>query len=502
MIQVLINGTDRTDQLVKDSLDVQQILGAQRDTARFSYKKYGSKVYTPAILDTVVVNNGATKIFGGRIVRISESFLNAADGLVYSMDCVDYSFDLDSLLVSQSYSSMTVNAIIADILTNYGTGFTGTNVDCAITIGKVVFNQVPISQCLKRLADMVKFDWYVDPDKDIHFFSKYTNTAPFNLTDTSGNYIINSLERKIDGSQIANQIKVRGGEYEASTYQDIITVNGNTQATFKLPYKFSNLTVQLDTGGGYVSKTVGIDFVDDFTTKDVLYNYNDQTIKFASALADGNKIKFAGNPKVRVLAIASDGTSIVTYGLKEKIIQDDTIEELTTARKRAIAELSAYKDQQNEGRFDTYTSGLRAGMVINLNSSRRTANVDFIIRSVRFKPFKPDTYAYSVELVTTKKYDLTELLQSLLQPANLQSGDSETVETIKTDLATITVVETITAVSTSPYSDLITITVNENIQRDPLGAGVEPTWVLGDYFPSSITDTKRMGLLDRSLKVY
>ena len=498
MIQVLINGSDKTDQLVTDSLSVEQILGAQRDTAKFSYKKYGSKSYVPAVLDTVVVYDGSTKIFGGRVVRISEKFLNGADGLVYALECVDYSVDLDSLLVSQSYSSMTVNAIIADILTNFATGFTGTNVDCAITIGKVVFNQVPITQCLKRLADMVKFDWYVDPDKDVHFFSKYINTAPFNLTDTSGNYIINSLERKIDGTQIANQVKVRGGEYEAATFTSAITIKGTSTLTVTLPYRFSNLTV---TKNG-VSKTIGVDFITDPTTVDLLYNYNDATLKFPAALADGDVIAFTGNPKVRVLAIASDATSIATYGVKEKLIEDSSIEDLATARKRAIGELAAYKDQQNEARFETYTSGLRAGMVINLTSSRRSANVDFIIRGVKFKPLKPDTYVYSVELVTTKKYDLTELLQSILQPEDLQIGDAETTETIKTDIATITITESITATIGSSITDNVTMTITENIQKDPLGAGVEPTWVLADYFPSSISDTKREGKLDRSLKVY
>jgi hypothetical protein len=369
MIQILINGSDKTNLLVKDSLEVQQILGAQRDTAKFSYRKYGSKSYTPAVLDTVLIYDGSTKIFGGRVLRISEKFLNNAEGLIYNLECADYSFDLDSLLVSQSYSSMTVNAIISDILTNYASGFTSTNVNCSVSIDKVVFNQVPVSQCIKRLADIVKYDWYVDADKDIHFFSKYINLAPFDLTDISGNYIVDTLERKIDGTQIANQIKIRGGEYEASSYQDIITVNGNTQSSFKLPYKFSNLTINLDTGGGYVSKTVGVDFIDDFTTKDVLYNYNDQTIRFNSALADGNKIKFTGNPKVRVLAVASDPNSIISYGLREKIIEDKSIEDLTTARKRAVAELSAFKDIQAEAKFDTYTSGLRSGMLINLNSA-------------------------------------------------------------------------------------------------------------------------------------
>lgn len=502
MIQVLVNSTDITSEIVAQSLEVQQVLGAQRDTARFSYKKYGSKTYIPEVLDIVEIYDGDSKIFGGRVVRITETNLSGPDGLVFAIECADYSFDLDSLLVSETYSNQTVNDIIADIIDTYASGFTYINVDCGLTITKVVFNQVPVSQCIKRLADMVKFDWYIDPDKDLHFFSKFINPAPYDLTDTSGNYIALSLVRRIDGTQIANVVKVRGAEYEAATLQDIITVNGNTQTTFKLPYKFSDLAIWLDTGAGYVSKTVGIDFIDDFTSKDVLYNYNDQTIRFQSALADGNKIKFSGNPKVRVLAVASDADSIATYGIREKLIEDTSIEDLTTARKRAIAEVAAYKEEQNEIKFDTYTAGLRAGMVINLTSTRRNSDIDFIIRTVRFKPIKPDTYAYSVELVTTKKYDLTELLQSIIQPENLQYADSETTEDIRTDIQDLVVVESIDKQIGSAITDNATITVSENLQKDPLGAGIEPTWVLGTYFPSSISDTKRDGLLDRSFKLY
>lgn len=498
MIQVVINGTDRTSQLQTDSLEVEQILGAQRDTARFTYLKYGSRSYVPAVLDSVIIYDGSTKIFGGRVWRISEKNVTGADGLEFRIECADWSLDLDALLVSQTYVNQTINQIIADIITNYAPGFTTVNVDSTYTITKIVFNQVSVSQCIKRLADIVKYDWYVDPDKDIHFFSKYTNTAPYNLTDTSGNYIVQTLERKIDGSQIANQVKVRGGEYDANTFSDSITIKGNNTKSLKLPYKFTNLTITKNA----VSQTIGIDFVDDPATVNVLYNYEERTIKFPANLSDGDIVAFSGNPKVRVLAIASDLPSITQYGLKEKLVQDTSIEDLTTARKRAIGELTAYKDQQTEGKFQTYTAGLRSGMLINLNSSRRSANVDFLIRTVRFKPYKPDTYAYFVEVVTTKKFDLTELLQSLLQPDDLQANEAETSEIIKTDLATITVVESITRQIGSTLTDVATITISENIQKDPLGAGVEPEWVLGDYFPSSISDTKREGLLDRSLKVY
>jgi hypothetical protein len=111
-----------------------------------------------------------------------------------------------------------------------------------------------------------------------------------------------------------------------------------------------------------------------------------------------------------------------------------------------------------------------------------------------------DEFTYDVDLVTTKEVGLIEILQRLLEPDAKQADEAEVAETIKTDIQTITVVETITKVT--PNTDNATVAITENIQKDPLGAGVEPIWVLGFYFPSSIADTKRMGRLNYSLKVY
>jgi hypothetical protein len=203
---------------------------------------------------------------------------------------------------------------------------------------------------------------------------------------------------------------------------------------------------------------------------------------------------------VRVLAIAQDPASISTYGTKEKLIQDQSIEDIDTARKRAIAELNAYKDKISEVTFDTYTSGLTVGMVMNLNSTKRNANDDYLISKIMFAAFKPDTFFYRVTLVTTKRFELIEILQKILQPDDIQNADAEVAEDIRTDEAEISIAELITLPSS--VTDFLTLTITENIYNDPLGAGVEPDWVLAPYFPSSHTDTKREGVLDYSLKVY
>lgn len=500
MIQIQINSVDRSDCIVWESLKIEQNLTSQVDSIEFNIRKIGAKVFTPAIGDIINVYEDSTLIFSGSLLTIEEKVESNADGLLFSISGVDWTHALGDVLVSEVYEAQTIEAIIADMISSYAPTFTTTNTSCTFTIERIVFNQVSIAQCIKKLAEIVQYDWYVDEDKDIHFFSKFTNTAPYNLTDTSGNYIYASLQRSVDGSQIANRVKVRGGEYNALTYTDVITVKGNDSKSFKLPYKFADLSIELDTGGGYVAKTVGIDFVDDFTTKDVLYNYNERSFRFEVALADGNKIRFSGSPKVPVLAIAEDAVSIATYGVKEKLIRDNTIEDISTARQRAIAELGAYKDAVSDVKFDTYTAGLRPGMFIGLDSTLRNVSDSFLIKQVVFSTISPIAYKYAVQVVSTRKYGLIELLQKLLEPDPEQADDSEVSEKIKTDIMTLGVAELIDVILAT--TDDNTITCSEDIQDDPIGAGVEPIWVLGTYFPSSHADTKRQGRLDYSMKLY
>ncbi len=496
MIILKVNGTDRSSLVARDSLQIDQVLTSQVDTAVFNILKYGSRSFVPAVGDDIGIYQDTTKIFGGTIASIKETEVSPADGLVFEVTATDYTALLDSKLASETYTNQTVAYIINDLVTKYASGFTSVNATSSFSIAKIVFNQVSLSQCFKRLADILRYDWYVDEVKDVHFFSKFTNAAPYNLTDTSGNYVNETLEREIDGTQIANTVKVRGGEYDGSTYTDKITVNGNNSKTFVLPYKFSNLAITVNG----VSKTVGIDNIDDFTTKQVLYNFTEKIIRFNAVLADGDQIQFSGNPKVPVLAIATDNTSIATYGVKEKLIRDTTIQDLSIARKRASAEVDAFKDPISSLKFDTITPGLRTGMVINLNSTIRSTTTDFIISTVHFEARTLADFKYSVEVVTTRQFGLIELLQQLLQPDPQQADDAEVAETIRTDTATVTIAELISVVS--PYLDQVTVTIAESILKDPLGAGVAPTWVLANYTPTSQTDTKRMGRLDYSLTVY
>jgi hypothetical protein len=499
-ITVKINTVDQTVNIQQNSVMVEQNLTHEVDTARFKVFQSPNRALSPAYDDDVEIYDGSSKIFGGKIINVQTRPISGPSGFIYDVDCVDHTYDMDKILASKTYESQTIKQIIDDLISTYPSGFTSNNVSSNFTVEKIVFNQVPISTCLKRLADIVNYDWYVDEDKDVHFFPRYSNTAPFTLTDTNGNYVYKSLKRLTDGSQVINRVKVRGGEYDGSLYTDRITVSGSESKSFKLPYRFANLGVTLDPDGTPAVQNVGIDFVDDFTTDDVLYNFQEKTIRFENPLSDGDVIEFSGNPKVPVFTVSEDTESIATYGKIEKLVRDNSIESNSVARRRANAELYKYAEPVIDARFSTYTSGLRAGMLITLQSDQQGIDDELLIKKIRFYMRDHTTFMYDVELVSTQRYSFITLLQKLLEPEPRPGDESETSEEIWLDTQIITISEEYDVVN--PVEDNQVVEVQENYELDPLGAGVNATYVVGPYAPSSQSDTKRPGRLDISFKAY
>lgn len=107
---------------------------------------------------------------------------------------------------------------------------------------------------LEDFAKMQNFFWYVDYDKDIHFFKKDAKLAPFSLDDTSENF--GDLSISVDIADLKNRQTVRGGEAPSeSRYTQDIVADGE-QASFRLDYPPKDLKVYVDSGSGFVEKTV------------------------------------------------------------------------------------------------------------------------------------------------------------------------------------------------------------------------------------------------------
>jgi hypothetical protein len=421
-IVLKINSVDRSRRVDWKSLKIQNILTNRVDKADFFIMTYGDTTYRPQLGNDVTIFNGATKIFGGVITEIKEiPPAYKIDG--FNIMCVDYTRLLDGKLVTEVYENQTLSAIIADMVGRYApAGFTTNNVLVSDNVQYINFNYQPISQCLKVLAERFNYDWYVDYDKDIHFFDKETNAAPYDLNDNDGSYIFETLQIRRDNTQIKNVIIVEGGEYLGSTLTSDIQCNG-VDYIYNIGYKFDDFEATLST----TLLDVGIDFSADPDDYDALWNRDEKVLKFkkVDAPSDGSQLAIVGRPYLPVIIKKYNRVSIESMvsseggnGQYEYYINDPTINSREGAIERASAELIGYSTTISEGGFTTEKDGLRSGQQLRVVSSARNIDEFFIINKVTMKTHTEDTLIYSVSLVTTRTLGMIEVLQDILQAKN------------------------------------------------------------------------------------
>lgn len=409
-VVIEINSVDRSSTIDWTNVNLQRALTNQVDTLTFQLRRADSAGYKPAMLDDIKIIEDGNTIFGGQIIQLEQDY----DGFVeyFQVTAKDYSFDMDRRLVIDVFQNMTIADIIESIKDNVlPAGYDTTNVVCPVVVSYVAFNYELPSKCFQQLADIANYDWYVDQDKKIFFFSQGSVAAPFNITDTSGNHVFSSLSINEDITSMRNSIIVRGGNYPANPRTELKTADGN-QTTFLQTYGYANIVVKVDG----VTQTVGIANINDPTLFNCLYDFAQQSIIFpdASKPTVGQVVSVSGNPYLPLITKLIDSASYAEYGEFQYKIVDTTINSKGAARDRARAEISAWAQQINDGSFDTRTAGLDTGQKINIQSDIRGLNQDYIISRISSTLESPSRFLHSVTLVSSRTYGMVEFLQKLL----------------------------------------------------------------------------------------
>jgi len=380
-----------------------------------SFMIYDTYVNKPNEGDAVDITKGGLRIFAGRVVSIESEKLSGTE-FIFTIECIDWQGDLDKRLVTEVYEGKTLNYIIDDINTTYLTGFTINNIPATgPTINRIQFNYQQVSEVFTALAEFVEYDWYVDYDRDIHFFQIDTNYAPLDLLDNGTEFydlIINP-----DNTQIANKVWVRGGEYLSDAYaQDPITAIA-AQKQFPLVYKPHNISATLDQGGGAALVTIGIQFVDEEDgTFDFLVNYNEKLLKvdesaggtYKDGLDAGDILAITYQYETPVISVVEDISSQNALklieggdGKHEKYIIDKTIETIDQSRERGYAELALYADPIIEGSFSSHYPGWASGQRLHINLTDRGINAYYMIREVEIEAIGGDQFIYHITFATS-----------------------------------------------------------------------------------------------------
>ena len=140
----------------------------------------GVEIY--ADVDT---NPPTTKIFNGILEDVK--FDGRENNERLTLTGKDYSVRLiDRTVEPEVYTNLSAGSIVKDIVFKYTDDITTTNVeDTPTTITRIAFNQTPVFDAIKELADQSNSVFYVDNDKDLHFGLKSQTSSGKTFVNTN-----------------------------------------------------------------------------------------------------------------------------------------------------------------------------------------------------------------------------------------------------------------------------------------------------------------------------
>jgi hypothetical protein len=407
--QITINGVDRTGCITAKSISISDETRDKPSLMRCNFFDRDNAGNPLLDQDIIIIKDGS-KLFGGVILEIEYDRIGDSEE-VLSLNCIDYTRRLDRNLVVEGYEGLTDKQIIDDIVSNYcqGEGITTTNVIEGILINKIAFNYLQPSQCFRKICELTGRSWYIDYDKDVHYFPPTTTSAPFDIDINTTSY--RHLKVSKDNSDIRNRVYVRGSTY-LSDFTTIKMKADGLQTVFNLPAKPHDFTMK----EGGVSKTVGIKNINPPEDFDYLLNYQEKYVEVTTAApAADTEMEFTFKYDIPILVAVEDRDSIEEVGQYEHAIFDTKIIDLDVARERAQAELSDYAAIIVDASFETNTDGFRAGQYLNINLTQFGINADYLVQKVAAKSLGGGEYVYTVQLASAKKLGIINFLIKLLE---------------------------------------------------------------------------------------
>jgi len=414
-IEITINGEDLSGEYKPASLSINDELES-RGTADFILIDAANTISpAPGQSVDIKLNVGfsSTLVFSGTIQTIQERWPTMdIDSPFHTLKikAVDHNSIADRFLVGRTYAEGELPGdVVKDLRTNYldaeGVGI-GNIENGSFTLGVVSFNYQSVADCLDDLAELIGFIWYIDYNRNLYFQARDTTTASFGYSDSS--LPIRSLKKERTRQNYRNRQYLRAGrDVQANANTETFTGDGDRR-TFTVGLPLGDApTITLDTGGGAVAQTVGINGVD--TGKNWYYQIDSNSIEQDS---DGTKVTssdtlsvtYKGLIPIIVQADLEDqqdqrADESGGSGIWEAIEDDERIEDAAFALERASGLLGRYGRFPETLSIQTDAGRLRAGQVQNIELTRESVNGEYLIQSCKARDQGNNTLVYSYKCV-------------------------------------------------------------------------------------------------------
>lgn len=353
-------------------------------------------------------------VFAGLVKskRKYDPFDNSGQVLYYDLVCVDYSALADKRKIAESIESETAEDIIIDYILPIlnEEGVTEGTIDCDLSIEKAMFNYVTITEALNQLAALTNgYIWYIDENKQLHFFHKSSNVSELTFDENIAYYDIEETE---DMDNYRNKQYIQGGKAKTDLQvKESVspTPDGNIMKyNVRFPIAENPKPVVYVNDVAESSDDVGINGVD--TGKHFYFNYNSNIIVHDDGEtpldADSGDTLTVTYKGYRDLFLVSDSAEQIadranketgTSGIYENIYKETSIDDATQALEYADALILKYGEIKNVVNFKTEQVGLRAGQLLKIENELFELDDYYLIESINVRQLDPLHFEYNVK---------------------------------------------------------------------------------------------------------
>ena len=413
---------------------------AERSTADFRIRDDagGCPLCVANFGTPVTVTDPAGLVFEGFVYTVTTRRLAPSGNTdpptqVHVVRLMDNHYRADKRLVAASYRDMTSGEIVLALWTATlkAEGVQAApNPAGAVHVGvrhkQVVFNYVPVSTALDRLAESANYVWSIGHDRTLRFQPRNASSAPWTLTgsDIQG---IPTLRRH--ATKYRNQQFVTGSRITTDPQVEKFRGDG-VQQTFVLGYPLASVPELVITHPGNVDETptLGIRGLDDDTDWYWSKGSNEISQQLSDvALSDTHVLKVTYEGLSTVVAIVGlradqqtrallEGT---TTGIIDSLAIDRNLDTAEAAIEFANAQLVAFGETSLELRFTTRRGGLAAGQRQNINLPNMVKG-RFLITEVQVRDRSAQWLEYRVRAINSP---ITGSWAKFWKEAIAKSGD-------------------------------------------------------------------------------
>ena len=327
-------------------------------------------------------------LFAGTIESEKETDNDYKRTAVY---CTDYSQLIDTRVVIDAFTDTLAGDIVKKFITDVFSqeGISQGIIQDGAEILRAVFPYIGGNEAMNDVADRVGFAWEVDNDKNLNFYDRSTNLAPFQITENSVFY---QLQVQKNRKNYRNRQYIRAGE---DITQPIIKENPTP--------KPDGLSRTFVTRFPIATKPqIYIDNVE-INQNDIGVNGSDQNKKFyyslksntvtqdtsEAALDTESKIEITYRGFYPIIVVAENPHGIDERiakepgsGIYEKVNEERTIDTRDAALEFAQSKLEKYGIIPRIVTFKFYEHGLKGGQLLGINLPNRNLSGDFLIETV------------------------------------------------------------------------------------------------------------------------